>query len=47
MLWKKAIDLERSDSDLAVRTCVLRAVGQGEIVVNDIRNRQNLGNEIF
>lgn len=35
------------DSDLAVRTCVLRAVEQGEIVVNDIRNSQNLGNEIL
>lgn len=35
------------DSDSAVRTCVLRAVEQGEIIVHDIRENQNLGNEIL
>lgn len=35
------------DSDLAVRTCVLRALEQGEIVVHDIRENQNRENEIL
>lgn len=35
------------DSDLAVRTCVLQAIQQGEVVVHGIRENQNLGNEIM
>lgn len=35
------------DSDLAVRTCVLRTVEEGKVVVHDIREKQNRENEIL